>query len=60
MASLVSATDPRIEVALLLVELGLSSTEKIKAAWQARGMDDAVLDDILTEVQARLDRRRGQ
>ena len=49
--------DPRIEMAAFLINLGLTTVEKVKEIFASEGHDDIVLAAILAEVNQRLIRR---
>ncbi len=51
------STDPRVLLALTLISLGVTTTAKLRAIWQAQGVGDAELDAILADVDQRLARR---
>ena len=46
-----------ISLAVMLIELGVTTVDKVKALFASRGHDDAVLATIMTDVTARLARR---
>ncbi len=46
-----------IAIGSTLISLGLATADKLRETWAAHGVDDAVLDQILDEVDRRLARR---
>lgn len=49
--------DPRIEMAAFLINLGITTVEKVKDVFASDGADDATLAAIMAEVNQRLLRR---
>lgn len=49
--------DPRIEMAAFLIQLGVTTIAKIREVFAGDGNDDATLDAIMKEVDARIARR---
>ncbi len=49
--------DPRIVFAAFLINLGLTTVEKIKELFASEGHDQETLDGIMAEVDQRLLRR---
>jgi hypothetical protein len=49
--------DPRIEMAAFLINLGLTTVQKVKEIFASEGHDDEVLAVIMAEVDQRLKRR---
>lgn len=49
--------DPRIEMAAFLINLGITTAEKVKELFASEGHDDETLAAIMAEVDQRLTRR---
>lgn len=49
--------DPRIETAAFLINLGLTTVQKVRELFASEGHDDETLDGIMAEVDRRLARR---
>ncbi len=49
--------DPRIMLASTLIQLGLTTAEKIREVFKSDGADDATLAHIMAEVDLRIARR---
>ena len=48
------------QAASLLVNLGLSTWEKIRKVWADNGVDSATLDRILLEAETRIAQRKAE
>ncbi len=49
--------DPRVMLAMTLIDLGLTTVQKLRETWATHGLSDDTLDAILGEVDRRLARR---
>lgn len=47
----------QIEIAQMLISLGITTFEKVKALWKDQGLDDERLDTALKDLDARIARR---
>lgn len=52
-----TALQTEIQIASVLISLGLTTAERIRALFAADGHDDATLDAILAECDTRIARR---
>lgn len=59
MNDLEAAMDPRVLLISTLVGLGITTVEKIHELWTRTGTDDATLDAVIAEAQARIARREA-
>ncbi len=50
-------SDPRIMLAAFVVQLGITTVEKVREVFASDGHDDATLAAIMTEVDRRIARR---
>jgi hypothetical protein len=51
------AFGPQIQVADMLIHLGIATVEKIRGYFASKLSDDEILNGIMTEVDARIARR---